>query len=389
MVAVIWIDWYSYHVARFRALAEHPAFAGRAVGIELVGKTGVHQGLAFRDTRRGDLRIETLAADRSWHEAGQLHLALALWRKLDVLRPELVLVPGYYTLPALAAALWAKLRGKRSVLMTESGARDQPRSGWKEFLKSALIRSLFDFASAGGTEHEDYLAALGVERQRIRRFYDTVDNAFFTREAAQHRRSTTPQAKNLPAKYFLFVGRFAPEKNLGALIRAFAQYRLAGGTWSLVLAGDGPLLRELEDSVRQLNLNDAVHFAGMQPTAALPLFYAFASCFVLPSIREPWGLVVNEAMASGLPVLVSTHCGCATDLVQDARNGFLIDPLNEHAIAGRMMAIEALPDQDRDAMGARSLEIVSNYSPQHWAGEIASLLPEAARKSRPNVEAAA
>ena len=389
MVAVIWIDWYSYHVARFRALAEHPAFAGQAVGIELVGKTGVHQGLAFRDARRGNLRIETLAADQSWHEAGQMRLALALWRKLDALRPELVLVPGYYTLPALSAALWAKLRRKRSVLMTESGARDQPRSGWKEFLKSALIRSLFDFASAGGTEHEDYLAVLGVQRQRIRRFYDTVDNSFFAREAALHRRATTPQANNLPEKYFLYVGRFAPEKNLGALIRAFAQYRLAGGIWSLVLAGDGPLLAELEDSVRQLSLHGAVHFAGMQPTAALPLFYAFASCFILPSVREPWGLVVNEAMASGLPVLVSTHCGCAPDLVHNAQNGFLVDPLDEKAMAGRMSAIEALPDQDRAEMGAHSLEIIGNYSPQHWAAEIASLLPEAGRTRQPNVEAAA
>src|SRR6185312_16415998 len=115
-VVVIWIDWYAYHVARFRALHEHQALQGRITGLELVGGAGVHQGMVFREAVSEPLPIKTLAPKASWSELGQRRLGLMVWRELEKLQPEVVLVPGYYTLPGLSAALWAKWRGRRSVL---------------------------------------------------------------------------------------------------------------------------------------------------------------------------------------------------------------------------------------------------------------------------------
>lgn len=369
---VIWTDWYSYHLSRFRALLEHESLGGRVTGIELVGGCGEHAGLQFRDNDRRGLPITTLFPEKNWLEAGKVELARAVWRRLQEVQPNTVLVPGYYTLYAVTAALWAKLHGKRSVLMSETTRDDWQRVWWKELPKRLLIWSLFDYAIAGGKPHIRYLRALGVSRQRIARFYDVVDNAYYIKSADRLRKLPRLRAKvGLPKDFFLYVGRLAPEKNIDGLLDAFAGYAKAGGTWSLVLVGDGAERRRLEQQCRDLGIVDRVHFAGLKKTHTTTLYYALAGCFVLPSVREPWGLVVNEAMASGLPVIVSRRCGCSEDLVHPSDNGYVFDPAQDGVLAERLLAMGGLNPAVREEMGRRSREIISGYSPQHWASEVA------------------
>src|SRR5206468_3929765 len=118
------------------------------------------------------------------------------------------------------------------------------------------------------------------------------------------------------------------EKNLSRLIRAYHLYREQDTVepWDLVLVGGGPEEISLRRQVNESALK-GVWFAGTRQIDDLPIYYALAKCFVLPSVSEPWGLVVNEAMASGLPVLVSDRCGSA-ELVQNGNNGFVFDPLD-------------------------------------------------------------
>jgi len=371
MTTVIWIDWYFYHVSRFRALFEHEFFKQQVSGIELIGGCGVHRGLQFRDPERVGLPISSLFPEADWNQLGQMTIAWAVWAKLNQLRPSSVLVPGWYTVPALAAALWAKLHGKRSILMSETTEHDHHRVWWKEFCKRLLIRLLFDFGVAGGKPHARYLAQLGFPPRRIARFYDVVDNVFYQEEA--HRARQRPELKRLcglPDCYFLYVGRLSPEKNLSASLRAFARYRESGGTWSFVLVGDGPEREALEKQSCALGLVEHVVFAGLRAAKDTTVYYAFAECFVLPSIREPWGLVVNEAMASGLPLIVSNRCGCCEDLVEAGGNGHLFDPMNDAELAERMLAFSESSREARDKMGKRSLEIIARYSPENWAAEV-------------------
>ena len=372
-IVVIWIDWYPYHVARFRALAEHRVLQGRMRGIELVGGAGVHSGFVFREEIGSVLPVITLAPAESWQSAGQRRLAVAIWRKLEELNPAIVLVPGYYTAPALVAALWSRIRGRRSVLMTESTEADHHRSGWKETIKSVLIRSLFDWAIAGGHAHIRYLEALRFPGNRIARNYDVVDNDFF-RQGVEALRSALPaQHSEVREKFFLYVGRLAPEKNVDGLIHAFAAYRRAGGGWPLVLAGDGPERQRLEDLCISEGVTAAVEFTGHKTSVELLAYYAFAGAFVLPSTREPWGLVVNEAMASGLPVIVSKRCGCAENLVMEGVNGFTFDPAKPGELTGILMQLTRMDDRQRGTLGAKSQELVARYSPAKWADEIARI----------------
>ena len=238
-VAVIWIDWYPYHVARFMGLQSAPGLAGGVVGIELVGGIGVHAGLKFREELPNDLPVLTLMPDADWQRAGQLRLSLKLWKTLNEVNPQIVLVPGYYTLPAIAAALWAKLRRRQSVLMTESTASDHLRVWWKEKLKALLIRTLFDWAIAGGTAHRRYLEYLGFPMDRVMRFYDVVDNGYFRTKSSELRKQS-PSEFGLPSGYFLYIGRLSAEKNIDGLLAEWIRYREAGGTWPLVIVGNGP-----------------------------------------------------------------------------------------------------------------------------------------------------
>ena len=368
-VAVIWIDWYAYHVARFRGMMSVPSLAGRVRGIELVGGVGVHQGLKFREDLPSDLPVDTLMPNSSWQSAGQLRLARALWRHLGKLNPEVLLVPGYYTLPAIAAAVWAKLHRRTSVLMTESTAEDHARVWWKEAAKSSLIRLLFDWAICGGKAHRRYLAQLGFPSDRVASSYDVVDNDFFCRKALELRQHQ-PSEFGLPSRYFLYTGRLAPEKNVEGLLAAWNDYRHGGGTWPLVLVGAGPSEPQLRAAAAALPFSYDIHFAGHTAYGDLPKFYAFAGCFVLPSIREPWGLVVNEALASGLPVIVSNRCGCAEDLVQHGHNGFVFDPANPDRLAASLQEIAAWDDPEQPYCGNNSINSVSNCSPLTFGKQV-------------------
>lgn len=368
MIALIWIDWYPYHHARLRALVDGGM---QAVGIELVGRTGVHKGLIFRETAAPDLPLITLMPDADWSRATQIRGAVLLWKALNRVNPSVIFVPGYYTLPALAAATWGRIKGRRSVMMTESTQHDHARTWWKEFAKGLLIRSLFDYAICGGKAHVRYLQALGFSADRIGGCYDVVDNAFYS-ESAESVRSGSVRL-NSSSPYFLFTGRLAPEKNVDGLIRAYTAYRTRGGQWPLVLVGAGPDEHRLRQMAAASEFGRDIVFTGLKFGRDLAACYAEAGCFVLPSTREPWGLVVNEAMASGLPVIVSDRCGCVEDLVVPGENGYRFNPAAEGDLESKLTQMELVGPQKRSEMARRSREIVSNISPERWAREVARM----------------
>jgi len=372
-VVAIWIDWYAYHIARFRGIQQHPLLVDGVWGIELVGGIGVHTGLKFREELPLDLPIETLMPNSSWQEAGKFSLSAKLWRRLSELNPDVVLVPGYYTLPAIAAALWARFHGRKSVLMTESTEGDHARRWWKETLKSILIRLLFNWAISGGKAHMRYLERLSFPARRIRHFYDVVDNQYLKETVGPIKLGSASRTK-LPERYFLYVGRLSCEKNVDGLLAEWIRYREQGGTWSLVLVGAGPQTDLLKAIASNSVFARDIFFAGHKTFRDLPSFYAFAGCFVLPSTREPWGLVVNEAMASGLPVLVSSRCGCAEDLVDSGSNGFTFDPSKKGALAALLARMESLELSALTRMSDRSLEIIATYTPEALGAQVASIV---------------
>ncbi len=210
-------------------------------------------------------------------------------------------------------------------------------------------------------------------------------------------RSQLPQIRaihRLPENYFLASARFVEKKNLLNLIRAYAQYRelaesksdlrpLTSDLWSLVLLGDGPLRSALSHLISDLRLQQSVLLPGFKQYGELPVYYACAKTFIHASTVEQWGLVVNEAMASGLPVLVSNRCGCARDLVHDAVNGFTFDPYNVEQLAQLMLKISG-PNFPLSVFGSESLRIIADWCPDRFARGLGRAVESALASPRPH-----
>jgi glycosyltransferase involved in cell wall biosynthesis len=269
--------------------------------------------------------------------------------------------------------------------MSDSNAFDVRRGWFREAAKKRIV-NMFSAALTGGSLSAAYAHSLGMPAERIFVGYDVVDNVHFARGAAAVRtaRALPTEFVHLDRHFFLASGRFVAEKNLDGLVRAYAQYRasVGDGAWRLVILGDGELRPAVEGNIDRLGLGGTVLLPGFRQYDELPTWYRSASCLVQASISDTWGLVVNEAMAAGLPVLVSNRCGCAADLVRDGINGFTFDPHDIDALASLMHRM-AHGGVDRAAMAHSSGAIISDWGPARFATGLAEAVEVAVRAPRP------
>jgi glycosyltransferase involved in cell wall biosynthesis len=351
-----------YHFARLRAAAKRGAIAA----VEVVRRDTTYQWDVVKDDsafRRFTLFPECNGQDPPAREVGP-----RLWSWLDQERPSVVALPGWSFAESFAALWWCAKRGIPSVLMSDSQFEDRRRIAPLEWVKKRLVR-LSGAALVAGQSHVRYLEALEFPVERVFTGYDVVDNEYFAQGAESVRRESGFRSRlNLPERFFLTSCRFVPMKNVLRLLAAYARYRQAvPEAWDLVLLGDGPLATQVRSTLHQLGLEHSVHLPGFKQYDELPAYYALANAFILASVKEPWGLVVNEAMASCLPVLVSARCGCARDLVQNGRNGWTFDPHNVDELAGLMARMSQLSSEQRLAKGRASQEIVASWTPETFA----------------------
>ncbi|MBN4054639.1 glycosyltransferase family 4 protein [Nitrospira defluvii] len=280
--------------------------------------------------------------------------------------PDIIFTIGYNFWQGLRAAYWAKRNRVTSVLQCDSTYEDHPRDWWKEWVKSVIVKKLFDGAFVAGERSARYIRSLGMSLSSIWRGVDVVDNKHFS---IPHEIWKKPE--KFSDNYFLTVGRLSPEKNILRLLHAFEIYRIKGGRWGLVIAGTGPDENRLRQNTSD-RIKDFVCWYGWASYIKLPSLYHGASCFILPSLSEPWGLVVNEAMAASLPVLVSRNCGCVPELCKTDLNGYSFDPMNTMQIAEQMQRMSS-GNVDLNAMGKTSKQIVSDFTPEIWGRKIADI----------------
>src|SRR6266481_456240 len=382
-VAVVFHHIGPYHHARLNAAAGRLS----AIGFEWSAKAYDEWGAAEVAARYNKVSLFPEATD---HYPGRDERRRTFCSALEHTNPDVVAVNGWNNFGSLAAANCCVARGIPMVVMSESARGDEPRTWWKEIIKRRII-DFYSAALVGGQRHVEYLVELGMPRERIFTGYDVVDNDWFGRRTAEIRNSHLRRGHGgqaafeirnkrcLPENYFLASARFIEKKNLSTLIEAYTEYRrrssafakatadkeiAANVRWDLLVLGDGPLRETLKSKLSTLNLNEHVHLPGFRPYDELPVYYALANAFVHASTSEQWGLVVNEAIASGLPVIVSNRCGCVPELVRD--NGFTFDPMDEHELAGQMLKMTTLADDERKRLADASYGIAANFSPERF-----------------------
>jgi glycosyltransferase involved in cell wall biosynthesis len=168
---------------------------------------------------------------------------------------------------------------------------------------------------------------------------------------------------------FLYVGRFAAEKGLDDVFAAFCMVYKTNSKARLDLVGSGPLLKQLEARVAGLNMSHAISFLGSKNLDEIAPLFMRSTALVLPSHSEPWGLVINEALSYGCPVVVSSACGCVPDLALEGVTGYSFEAGDVDALARAMLSITKFSNE-RMAVARRCLEVISNFTPQRAATQI-------------------
>jgi 1,2-diacylglycerol 3-alpha-glucosyltransferase len=372
ILAIIYNNFGPYHLARLAATARLGEARGlQVIGLELASQEKLRPWTVENVPCHG--QKYSLFPGQAIEDLRPLVLARVTWSTLSELQPQAVALGlSKETLPAMLAALaWARHRRAVAICLMDSKYDDSPRPSWKEWLKKKIF-GWFDAALVGGAHSRQYANHLGIRPENIFVGCDVVDNEFFAQGALRARENagSLRATHQLPEYFFLFVGRLDEKKNVFRLLAAYEHYlRLAGEqAWGLVICGTGPLEERLRWEARQLGLAQ-VNFAGFQQLEELPIYYGLARCLIMNSLGDTWGLVVNEAMASGLPVLVSNACGCATDLVEDGFNGYTFDPYD---VAGLVRLMEEISSGriNLQAMGKASRQIISHWSLDTYAQNV-------------------
>ena len=306
--------------------------------------------------------------------ANSLLLNWGLSTALNKSDPQVIICGGYNYLASWQALWWARRHRADFVLWSESNGHDT-RSGkvWVEFLKRYFLSKCDRFVVPGKASFQ-YLEVLGSAGKNIVTAHNAVDNSLFASQAEKTKTHADVfrERLKLPLRFILFAGRLVPEKGVFDLLESYAmldsEIRSEVG---LVFAGDGACRTELVERAKQI-APGTVYFPGFAQREDLAGMYAMADCFVLPTHTDPWGLVVNEAMACGLPIIVSSVAGCAADLVEDGWNGYVVPPGDLSKLSVAINSLLRQPALKRQ-MSARSLERIRNYSPEACADGLAAV----------------
>lgn len=368
-----------YHIARLSALAGKAKFV--AIEFSKVDNTYAWAEVPTPDS----LRVSSLFADVDIDLQDRDAIARRVQDTLETHRPAAVTIPGWSSPAALLALEWCCETRTPAILMSDSTEHDEPRVWWKEWLKSRVVR-LYSAALVAGLPHVNYVTTLGLRRERVFTGYDVVDNDYYWAES-EHARGAAASLRpqfGLPEHYFLASNRFIEKKNLLRLLEGYAAYVEQAGesAWHLVLLGDGPLKPTITNRIARLGMGEKVIMPGFRQYDELPIYYGLAHAFIHASTSEQWGLVVNEAMASGLPVLVSERCGCAPDLVKNGVNGFTFDPYDVKEMTGCMLEVSH-GKHDLVAMGQASRDMIRDWSPVTFAENMLKAVQAAIDAPRP------
>ena len=314
--------------------------------------------------------------------ASELSIVVHLWRG----HFDAVFIHSYATRLSLLAYVGALLSGTPVLLRTES-EQLRPRPAWINVVKMLLLKPLLAMTAAVlviGEANRRFYDGLGVRRERHFFTPYSVDNAFFMRErrGADPARANRRRAHGWSEDVVVvgFSGKLVPGKGVDVLIDAIAILQRDGLAAGLLVIGDGPERATLEERVRARGLKWTA-FDGFRNQSELALSYVCLDIFVLPSRSETWGLVLNEAMIFGLPVIATDRTGAALDVIEAGANGHVVPVDDAGALADALRTLVTSPAR-RLEFGRRSEAIVRRYSYNACVKGILHALVHVTRHSR-------
>lgn len=271
----------------------------------------------------------------------------ALRNKLDSLDPDVV-IAGAIAFPSGANAIkWAIKNNKKVIIFDDAKLENTKRPAIIDWIKKQIYSNV-DAIFCPSADWDSTFEYYGFKREQIFYGVDVVDNDFWETDG------DFILLNNLPSNFILTVGRQIERKNFILLLKAYKYYsKKSKNSIPLILVGEGVERKKLEEFVDLERIKN-IHFFPFQSQKDLVNFYKKAVLFVVPSKNETWGLVVNEAMASGLPVIVSDKVGCASTLISRGVNGFIFSSNNYIELAELLLEFDMMLPEIKKNMGNMS-----------------------------------
>lgn len=356
-ILLIWNRMGDYHRARWQSLKQYWS-EGEVYAADLGAADNLYQW----SNTNSDNNYYRLS-EHSLDKADFINRFRQFRRILKENNIGIVAIPGYGRMEYVFFLLWCKVKGLKVIMFAESWYGN--RKGIN-FIKSFFLKMVCKrYFVSGSKAQEHFHKRLGIPLSQIVKGYSTIDNDHFAAKG------DLVNGK----KALLCVARFSPEKNHKLIFEAFLASAMSK-TWVLHCVGAGPQLEGFQELERQYP--ESIKISTWADYHQLPTIYQSASVFVLASTFEPWGLVVNEAMAAGLPIIVSDQCGCFPDLVHK-ENGWVFPSGALNDLVNIFNEISLLTESDFISMGKRSQEIIVNYSVDSWAENFSKLAKQHAK----------
>lgn len=346
-----------YMVERFNALADRKSFE-----FEAWFNDRIETGRSWEvDESRWRFRYRYMPTTRLGGR--KFHWPLPLFGRWPDLLISLYAEPSF-----LAGWALAKLRGAKTgfwVVLTFD--RWVARKPFKEAMKRWLLPKT-DAIVTTGEDGKRFVERYGTSSEKIFFAPHVIDVAHYQvrTDKARSNREVLRRQHGIEGTTFIYVGRLWWGKGINCLLEAFeAVQRQSAKPVSLLLVGDGPEEARLKRTCAKRNIRNVV-FAGFQQKPNLPRYYAVADVFVFPTLGDPYGLVVDEAMACSLPVISTSAAGEIRDRVEERVNGYIVPPENSILLSDRMSQFVHNPELC-DRMGKISYEKIKDHTPARWA----------------------
>ena len=341
-----------YWPARLKSLALY--LKARQIDLDIIEIAGKGSPYAFAEKSNDEsCNWHILFPDKRMEELKNNNIKQELFHLLDTLYPDII-IAGAIAFPSGAlSVLWAHINKKKVIIFDDAKIDAVPRNKFINYIKQNIYNAVYAMLYPS----DDWIETgkfWGFGQDQLFYGVDVVDNSFWQ----DYTRS------DLPSKhYFLSIGRQIPAKNFTLILSCYRRYvnKYRKQSLNLMLVGDGPEHYAIKKYVENHNLNEYVALLPFKNQNELKSIYHNASAFILASNNETWGLVINEAMACGLPVIASRQCGATHSLINDGINGFSFSPDSENDLYNKMCQYHCLSETDKTRMAEASLQIIKNW----------------------------
>lgn len=339
-IAVLWTSMSGYLSACLHALSEVPE-------VSLFVCYEQPDAAAPFETTQFDWMSDAM----KWSVSPDKNLLL---RELEAFGPDLIL-GGAYHVPTYRAVCRHFAKKTPRVYCTDNQWRGTLKQWAGVATAPWFVRALYDAVFVPGDRQAMWARQMGFHDDQIWHGLFSCDHLRF---AAAH--SNRSLLRNIPCS-FLSVGRLSPEKGFEILENAYSAYRKScSDPWPLICAGTGPLASRAAG-------HEGITLTGFVQPNDLPALFESAGALVVSSTFEPWAVVINEAGASGVPVICTAECGASVRLVQDGYSGYIVETGDQRSLSRAMTRFACLPDERRASMGEASYSLSLQLTPQRWA----------------------